>query len=88
MPAAPRNNLDCRLRLGDRGDGVKQLQSTLVECYNESLARDGDFGSRTEAALKRAQASAHTTADGIYGPDTRRAIKHPYLGDSPCGRVK
>jgi peptidoglycan hydrolase-like protein with peptidoglycan-binding domain len=87
LPSARNNNIECKLRSGNRGDGVKQLQRTLVDCYKSSIATDGIFGVRTEAALKKAQSTAGTTADGIYGPKTRRAINHPFAGDSPCGRV-
>lgn len=88
LPAARNDNVDCLLRRGDRGDGAKRLQQTLVDCYDADLVRDGIFGPRTEAALKRAQSLARTPADGIYGPATRRAITFYYLGDSPCGRVR
>jgi peptidoglycan hydrolase-like protein with peptidoglycan-binding domain len=87
LPATSKGNTSCKLQHGNRGDGVEQLQMTLVDCYKEAIVRDGIFGAKTEAALRRAQSSAGTTADGIYGPATRRAIKHPYLGDSPCGHV-
>jgi hypothetical protein len=54
LPSARNHNIDCRLRRGDRGDGVKQLQRTLVDCYEAKLAKDGKFGKQTEAALRRA----------------------------------
>ncbi|HET9517584.1 MAG TPA: peptidoglycan-binding domain-containing protein, partial [Actinoplanes sp.] len=87
LPSAAHNNIDCLLRRGDRGTGVKQLQTTLVECYAADIAKDGIFGPRTEAALKGAQSSVATVVDGIYGPMTRRAMKHPFAGDSPCGHL-
>ncbi|WIN00270.1 peptidoglycan-binding domain-containing protein [Actinoplanes oblitus] len=87
LPSAANHNIDCGLRRGDRGDGVKQLQRTLVDCYKADIAKDGFFGAGTEQALRSAQAKANTKADGIYGPKTRRAINHPFAGDSPCGRV-
>ncbi|MFC3992516.1 peptidoglycan-binding domain-containing protein [Actinoplanes siamensis] len=87
LPSAANHNTDCVLRRGDRGDGVKQLQRTLVACYQAGIAKDGVFGADTEDALRRAQTKAGTNADGIYGPQTRRAINHPFVGDSPCGRA-
>lgn len=87
LPSASNNNTDCLLRRGNRGDGVKQLQRTLVDCYEAALSTDGIFGAKTEAALKKAQSLAKTAADGVYGPKTRDAIKHPFAGDSPCGRL-
>jgi peptidoglycan hydrolase-like protein with peptidoglycan-binding domain len=55
---------------------VGQLQTTMNVCYGEHLTVDDDFGSLTEAALVRTQKKAGTQADGVYGPNTRKAMLH------------
>lgn len=60
------------LRKGSKGKDVKALQ-TLLKGYGYSVGRygaDGDFGSATEAAVKKFQAAEKIAADGIVGPDT------------------
>jgi murein L,D-transpeptidase YcbB/YkuD len=80
--------VNCDLRRGDLGEGVETLQNTLNICYTEFLTVDGRFGPLTEAALMRAQSIAGTTPDGIYGPNTRRAIEHQRTDDGRlCKRV-
>lgn len=82
------NTVNCNMVQGNVSQGVRQLQTTLNKCYGENLVEDGDFGSLTKAALIRAQQRAGTTADGIYGPNTRKAIKHePLDGSTNCVRV-
>lgn len=62
-PASPRV-----LKLGDRGDDVKALQTKL------GVIADGVFGSQTEEAVEQAQRAHGLTADGIVGPRTRAAL--------------
>jgi putative peptidoglycan binding protein len=62
-PAAPPT-----LRIGSKGADVSNLQRLL------KIAVDGDFGPATAAALKRFQAGAGLTADGVCGPRTWAAI--------------
>ena len=67
---------------------VSRFQYTLRTCYPGlrlaspysdekvgTLATDGTFGPRTEAALKAVQSHIGTAADGIYGPDTRDRMR-------------
>lgn len=80
-------SLNCHLYKGTSGDGVRQLQMTLNECYgpypssggvkrfSTALVVDGKFGSATEAALKTVQSYVGVTADGWYGPTTRTKMK-------------
>lgn len=80
-------SLNCNLSKGTRGEGVRQLQMTLNECYgpypasggvkkfSTALVQDGKFGPATEAALKTVQRYVGTTVDGSYGPKTREKMK-------------
>lgn len=67
------------LKEGNRGSQVRQMQNLLVRFGFMTQAQmntgAGIFGNRTDAALKRFQHSAHLTADGIYGRNTRRAMR-------------
>jgi putative chitinase len=56
------------LRRGSKGPQVAKLQKAL------GLKADGDFGSATEAAVKKYQASKGLAPDGIAGPATQRAL--------------
>ena len=68
-PAPPAGTAPRRtLRRGDTGDLVRQLQSRL------QIKVDGDFGSKTEAALRAFQRSNGLVPDGIAGPKTWRAL--------------
>ncbi len=52
------------LRLGSKGDSVKKLQNLL------GLTIDGNFGSKTEAAVKEFQHQSALVKDGIVGEKT------------------
>ena len=56
------------LRKGSRGEHVKTLQRYL------GLVDDGDFGPRTEAAVKAWQKNNGLAVDGIVGPKTWNAM--------------
>lgn len=56
------------LRKGSTGDDVKRLQAAL------HVFTDGDFGPKTEAALKEFQKASGLVADGICGPQTWKAL--------------
>lgn len=56
------------LRRGDRGDAVQALQRSL------GIDPDGDFGPKTEAAVRLYQADQGLTIDGIVGKQTRIAL--------------
>lgn len=53
---------------GSKGEAVRTLQERL------SLAVDGVFGAKTEAAVKAFQSAHGLTPDGIVGPKTWAAI--------------
>ena len=61
------------LRLGDRGDNVRQLQAALGKAGFGCTA-DGIFGPGTERAVKAAQKAHGLEPDGIAGPLTRNAL--------------
>ncbi|GAA3477749.1 peptidoglycan-binding domain-containing protein [Streptomyces yanii] len=67
-------NLSCNMVKGNVSSAVRNLQTELNKCFGASLTIDGNFGTNTYNALKKAQAAAGTTADGIYGPNTRHAF--------------
>ena len=52
------------IRKGSTGEDVKRLQAAL------HVFIDGDFGPKTEAALKNFQMAIGLVADGICGPMT------------------
>ena len=56
------------LKLGSKGEQVKILQEFL------ELKPDGDFGPKTENAVKQWQAKNKLVADGIVGPATWNAM--------------
>ena len=56
------------LKLGSQGKEVKELQEFL------EISADGDFGPKTEAAVKKWQLANGLIADGIVGPKTWDAM--------------
>ncbi len=63
------------LRIGARGDSVRQLQTQLNQLGFLQLGIDGQFGPITERAVREFQRSHKITVDGIVGPQTLRAIE-------------
>lgn len=60
------------LKKGDKGDAVKLLQNALKAAGFNCGTSDGDFGSKTESALKEAQAtSGYLKIDGVYGTKSK-----------------
>ena len=57
------------LRRGSKGFDVKFLQERLG-MFGYSVAMDGDFGTKTEATVKRFQQDYRLTADGVVGLKT------------------
>ncbi len=62
------------LRRGSQGDEVAELQALLNAKYGANLDIDGDFGAKTEAAVKSFQKAHGLTIDGIVGPKTWAAL--------------
>ncbi|MGH2978670.1 MAG: peptidoglycan DD-metalloendopeptidase family protein, partial [Solirubrobacterales bacterium] len=65
------------MRSGHAGWDVAALQFTLAWHGFPSGNIDGGFGSRTKAALRRFQAWAGLSADGVAGAATVRALGRP-----------
>lgn len=61
------------IRPGSKGKDVTYLQQ-LLNKKGYSLKVDGDFGPRTEDAVRRFQKSRRLTVDGIVGPATWNAL--------------
>lgn len=62
------------LRRGVRRVRVAQLQDALNTIRGARLAVDGDFGPKTEAAVKAFQRHAKLVVDGEYGPKSAAAL--------------
>lgn len=58
------------LRAGTAGRAERELQAFL-NAHGWALAVDGDFGAKTDAAVREFQASRAIGVDGIVGPVTR-----------------
>lgn len=62
------------LKMGCKGEDVKYLQQELNDWINAGLKVDGDFGFKTDAALRGYQTSYGLTPDGVMGPLTASMI--------------
>ena len=57
------------LKKGSKGEDVKTLQKALIK-FGYNVTADGDFGAKTETAVKAFQKSKGLLADGIVGNKT------------------
>lgn len=71
-PAKPTNDKPT-IKKGSKGEAVELLQELLV-VKGYVLVIDGDFGPKTEAAVKDFQNKQHLKVDGIVGPLTWNAL--------------
>ena len=62
------------LRRGSQGDEVADLQMIMNSKFGYKLDIDGDFGSKTEAAVKDFQKKHGLTVDGVVGAKTWKAL--------------
>lgn len=62
------------LKRGDNNEKVKKLQESLKKAGFDPGAADGDFGLRTEIAVKHFQNSQGLLPDGIVGSKTLEAL--------------
>lgn len=85
------NNLGKRVLVrGSKGNDVKQLQQKLVD-NNFDLGSygpdgngvDGNYGSKTEEAVRRFQTLTNIKVDGKYGPETHKTLMDYKPEDNP-----
>ncbi|MDP3235654.1 MAG: peptidoglycan-binding protein [Myxococcales bacterium] len=63
------------IRKGATGPEVSRLQELLnARGASPALSVDGDFGAKTEEAVRAFQRSQTLAEDGVVGPDTREAL--------------
>jgi peptidoglycan hydrolase-like protein with peptidoglycan-binding domain len=76
---------------GATGDTVRRLQRALRRTPNLGIVIDGNFGPKTETAVKGFQQGAGLVADGIVGPLTWAALPNggpmPILQQGATGSV-
>ena len=65
------------IKLGSQGESVKTLQK-LLNSYGFNIKEDGNFGAKTEAAVKSLQSRLNIVSDGIVGQKTYNAIQSTY----------
>lgn len=65
------------IKLGSKGDAVTILQDRLKKnypAYAGSLVVDGDFGAKTDAAVREFQKRSKLAVDGVVGAKTWKAL--------------
>jgi LysM repeat protein len=65
------------LRRGTQGAGVSDLQRSLKSLGHNPGPVDGQFGRRTQDAVRDFQRSQSLRADGVVGPKTKSALANP-----------
>ena len=75
------------LRKGSRGTDVKAMQEFLLQLgfVLPKYGADSEFGTETEAALKKFQAKASIQQDGAYGSETHKALMDA-VADNDAGK--
>ena len=71
------------LRQGRRGSTVEKLQAVLNAVSDARLVEDGDFGARTDRAVRAFQRQRHLVEDGIVGRLTWKALLDELEGFAP-----
>lgn len=64
------------IKKGSTGSDVQTLQAKLNEIGKYGLSVDGDFGIKTETAVKDFQRKKGLSVDGIVGPKTWDALEY------------
>ncbi|WP_210590747.1 peptidoglycan-binding protein [Streptomyces sp. GESEQ-35] len=77
------STVKCYLKEGSKNSAVVALQTALKFCYGRDIVVDGDYGSRTAAALHWVQMiylfpEQDELWDGVYGLATANAITFPW----------
>lgn len=80
-PAEP---TEITLQKGDKSEDVRRMQNRLIELNYLAGGADGDFGGKTEAAVKMFQQEAGLGVTGIADPETLNAL---YADDAPKAKV-
>lgn len=75
------------LEIGQNGDIVSQLQSSLNLAMGTNLPADGEFGPSTEELVKLFQQLHGLEIDGIAGPGTIARLNEICLNQSPSPTV-
>ncbi|MGE7760099.1 L,D-transpeptidase family protein [Peribacillus sp. NPDC097895] len=70
----PVHNPNSNLKKGSSGPKVSELQKRLTELGYSTKGIDGSFGKNTETAVKKFQRAKNLTADGVVGPQTKKAL--------------
>jgi uncharacterized protein (TIGR02594 family) len=71
-PVNPIDIPDITLKMGAKGDDVKVLQDALKVAGFDCGTTDGDFGIKTERAVRELQSTkTNLKIDGVFGPKTR-----------------
>ena len=68
------NVLAANFKQGSQGDGVKEVQTKLINWGYMSGSADGIFGSSTKKGVINFQKKNGLTADGVVGSATKRAL--------------
>lgn len=71
------------LKKGMKGDDVAELQTLLTQLGFLNDKIDGDFGSKTDAAVKAFQRVQGLEVDGEYGEKSHRALMEAIGDDEP-----
>ncbi len=67
--------MDPILCLGSQGPSVKELQELLNKKSNATLKVDGNFGPKTDQAVRKFQRDCWLVVDGAAGPCTWAAVR-------------
>jgi peptidoglycan hydrolase-like protein with peptidoglycan-binding domain len=65
----------CYLQYGDAGTAVLLLQARIADCYGLHLTQTARYDVATRSAVQRVQRLHGITADGVYGPQTFKAMR-------------
>ena len=82
-----------KLRRGDSGEAVAQLQEALIKLGYLAGTADGNYGSKTMEAVKAFQRNNGLTADGVAGEETQKVLysgnaKKPQATATPTATPK
>ena len=73
-------NYSANLSKGSTGAEVKKMQEMLIALGYDlgNYGADGDFGAKTQAAVKLFQSDKRILIDGVYGPTTKAYLEQAY----------